>query len=381
MEVHPRTHPRCEIPLFKTYWDESDIEAVNASIRRGTQWAEGPNIEAFERALCEYTGTRYAVVFNSGTSALHAAMLSLGIGPGDEVIVPSFTFIATANCVLMVGAKPVFADIETETLGLDPQDVERKITSKTKAIIPVHYAGMPCRIENLLRVAVHIPVVEDACEALGATVGLLINGRRVDQRVGTFGDVGVYSFCQSKIISTGEGGALVTSDYDLAEEARFFRSHGRDEGTFVCLGYNWRMPDMNAALGLSQLAKIDKLIAMRQEVAKAYHERLPSQVTVPNLPAFRMTNVYPGNWAYQMFPVLVKDRNGLMNHLKERGIASKVYFHPVHQSPYYQSLGYRDSLPVTKDVASKVLSLPIWPGFEDVERVCDAVKEFVCQQS
>ena len=162
-----------KIPLFKIYWDEDDIASVNKALRRGMEWAIGPEIEQFEKGLAEYLGVKYCLTFNSGTSALHAVLMAYGIGPGDEVIVPSFTFIATANAPLFVGARPVFADIEAKTCGLNPEDVERKITPKTKAIIPVHVAGSPCLIKELKEVAQrhNIPLIEDAAEALGASVG------------------------------------------------------------------------------------------------------------------------------------------------------------------------------------------------------------------
>ncbi|MFC1953263.1 DegT/DnrJ/EryC1/StrS family aminotransferase, partial [Chloroflexota bacterium] len=193
------------IPLFKIYWDKEDTNTVNVAITRGMGWAVGPEVTEFEEKLSQYLDIKYCLTFNSGTSALHAILLAYGIGPGDEIIVPSFTFIATANVALFVGAKPVFADIEEVTLGLDVEDVERKITSKTKAILPIHFAGCPCQIDGLKRVAKknNLLLIEDAAEALGAD----INGTKV----GSIGDSAILSFCQNKLISTGEGGAVVTN--------------------------------------------------------------------------------------------------------------------------------------------------------------------------
>ncbi len=210
-----------KIPLFKIYWDEEDVKMATKSIQRGMFWAIGPNIERFENMLAEYTGRKYAVAFNSGTSALHAALLAYGIGEGDEVIVPSFTFIATANAPLFVGAKPVFADIEEKTFGLDLEDVLRKITPRTKAIIPVHYGGGACRVEELSEIARehNLLLIEDAAESLGATVG--------GKKVGRFGNCAILSFCANKVITTGEGGAAVTDSAETAEKLRLIRSHGR----------------------------------------------------------------------------------------------------------------------------------------------------------
>ena len=202
------------IPLFKMYWDEDDVTSVSDAIRSGMNWAVGPDVSAFEEEIAAYIGTDYCLTFNSGTSALHAVLIAHGIGPDDEVIVPSFTFIATANAPQFVGAKPVFADIEETTWGLDPADVLQRIAPKTRAIIPVHYGGCPCRIQELREIADDhdLILIEDAAEAFGASVG--------NKKVGTFGDSAMMSFCQNKIITTGDGGAIVTDSRDLYEKMK-----------------------------------------------------------------------------------------------------------------------------------------------------------------
>ena len=212
-----------KIPLFKIYWDEEDVETVKEAIQRGMYWAIGPNIEKFENMLSEYVDTKHALVFNSGTSALHAVLLAHGIGQGDEVIVPSFTFIATANAPLFVGAKPVFADIENKTYGLNPDDVETKITPRTKAIIPIHFGGCPCLIEELREIARKhkLLLIEDAAESLGAAVD--------GKKVGSFGNAAILSFCSNKVITTGEGGAVVSDSAEIYERLKLIRSHGRAE--------------------------------------------------------------------------------------------------------------------------------------------------------
>ncbi len=213
------------IPLFKIYWDDRDVEKVTSVIKKGMHWATGPEIKEFERKICEYVGERHAVAMNSGTSALHVVLAAHGVGEGDEVIVPSFTFIATANAPLFVGAKPVFAEIEDETYGLAPEDVEGEITPKTKAIIPIHYGGSPCHIEELKRIAQkhNLILVEDAAESLGA----IVNGKKV----GSFGDSAILSFCAPKVITMGEGGMILTNSRDIYEKVRLIYNHGRVEAT------------------------------------------------------------------------------------------------------------------------------------------------------
>ena len=358
-----------KIPLFKIYWDEEDITAVNNAIRRGMSWAIGPEVAQFEKKLSEYLKVNYCLVFNSGTSALHAVLLAYGIGHGDEVIVPSFTFIATSNAALFVGAKPVFADIEEKTFGLDARDVERKITSKTKAILPIHFGGSPCLIDELKDVAHrhNLLLIEDAAEALGAD----INGTMM----GSIGDAAVLSFCQNKTITTGEGGALVTNSRDIYEKLKLIRSHGRLENTdyfssgedmeYITLGYNFRMSNITAALGLAQLQKLNKMVEMRRRNAKLFDRGLSSieQINLPFSPE-------GFHHVYQMYTIRVRDgrRDGLMKHLADAGIMSKVYFHPVHKTHFYRKeLKYRCALPVTERMSEEVLTLPMYASLSEEE--------------
>jgi perosamine synthetase len=264
-----------KIPLFKMYSDETDVEAVTKVIQRQSYWATGDEINLFERELARFVGTKYAVVFNSGTSALHSMYIAFGIKPGDEVIVPSFTFIATANTPLFVGAKPTFADIEVDTYGLDVNSVKRKITKKTKAIMPIHYGGCSCfHIKELKELAEekNLLFFEDAAQSLGA--------RFDHKKVGLFGEAAMFSFCQDKMISTGEGGVVVTNDQDRYEDMKLIISHGRADdgnyfsstslGEYIQIGYNFRMPSMNAALGLVQLRRINEIIEKRRKNAEEY---------------------------------------------------------------------------------------------------------------
>jgi len=367
------------IPLFKMYWDQDDIDTVETTIRSGMNWAVGANVTQFENELAEYIGTKYCLTFNSGTSALHAGLIAHGIGSGNEVIVPSFTFIATANAPKFVGAKPVFADIEESTLGLSPESVIENITPKTKAIIPVHYGGCPCQIRELREIADdhNLVLIEDAAEAFGAS--------NDGKMVGSYGDSAMISFCQNKVITTGEGGALVTDSRDLYENVKLVRSHGRLETSdyfsssecmdYVTLGYNFRLSNISAALGLAQLRKVEAIIAMRTRIAEMYTSLLRTNVPVV------LTMSAPSGYkhVHQLYSVRVPDRDGLMQFLTEQGIMTKIYFPPVHLTHYYHhELGYRVSLPVTERVAKDIVSLPIYPGMPsaDVEKVVRIISEY-----
>jgi perosamine synthetase len=370
-----------KIPLFKIYWDEDDVQAVSEVIRSGMYWTTGPKSREFERMIAEYLGRKYAVVFNSGTSALHAAVLAHRI-KGGEVIVPSFTFIATSNALLMAGVKPVFADIESKTFGLDPKDVEERITNRTKAIIPVHYGGSPCMIKELKEIAEDhkILLIEDAAESFGAKIGT--------KKVGSFGDSAMISFCQNKVITTGEGGAVVTDSQEVYERLKLVRSHGRLENTdyfstwkemdYVILGYNYRMSDIAAALGISQLKKIDKVIKTRRRNAAQLTKRLVKVKTlIPPKPPEDYYHIY------QMYTMRVKKgrnaRDRLASYLGERGVSAKVYFYPVHSTYFYKNvLKYRCKLPMTEEISQQVLSLPIYPSMtkEEIEYIADGIRSY-----
>lgn len=371
-----------KIPLFKIYWDAVDVHEIASAIKQGMFWATGPNVAKFEQMIAEYLGIKYAVTFNSGTSALHAILLAHGIGRGDEVIVPSFTFIATANAPLFVSAKPIFADIEDKTYGLDPSDVGDKITKKTKAIIPIHYGGSPCLVRELREIAGDndLVLIEDAAEAFGAMVG--------GEKVGTFGDAALLSFCQNKVITTGEGGAMVTNSKKIYERLRLIRSHGRLENSdyfsspkfmdYVALGYNFRMSNLIAALGVAQLKKVNKIITMRRKNARYLTKKLSKteEVTPPTAPNdfFHV---------YQMYTIRVSGgkevRDDLAKYLAKRGIMTKVFFYPVHLTHFYRNeLGYEVKLPVTEKVSGEVLTLPMYPSLteEEMNYIADAINAF-----
>jgi perosamine synthetase len=357
------------IPLFEIDWSESDIETVTDSIQRGGYWAKGPYVDTFEEEIETYLGVDHALVVNSGTTALVAALEGLGIGKGDEVIVPSFTFIATANAVQLAGAEPVFADIERETYGLDPESVEHRITDDTAAILPVHCYGAPCRIHELAAVASDhdVALLEDAAEGFGAEAD--------GQMLGTIGDAATLSFCQNKIVPTGEGGAVVTDDEGIARRVKLYRSHGRatedyfdsaSSGEYVTLGTNIRMSDMTAALGCSQLDRVEDLIAGRQRAADMYAEgfAVVEGVTPHRAPA-------GGTHVHQLYTVELApeiDRAHVIETLTELDISAKVYWDPpVHRTAYYRERGGWLELPVTDDIAGRVLSVPMHPNLSEGE--------------
>ena len=328
----------------------------------------GPEVECFEKAVAKFVGKKFAISFANGTSALHATMIALGIGPGDEVIVPAFTFISTANSPLFVGAKPVFSDIEKTTYGLDPADITSKITKKTKAIMPVHVGGTPCKIREIKKIAMEngLFLVEDAAEAFGAK----IRGRFV----GSIGDVNMFSFCQNKIITTGEGGMIVTDDVNIYQQLKLARSHGRADDRdyfsssqafdYISLGYNLRMSSITAALGISQLRKVEKIIAMRRDVADKYNDSLSGTLGVQT----------PGEIAgnrnvYQLYSVLFdknRSRNTVQKALARKGVMSKVYFEPIYNTHFYKTFS-NVSLRATEDVSKRILTLPLYPDMPDKE--------------
>lgn len=376
------------IPLYKIFWDNDDVESVTNIIKRGSYWAVGPEIKEFESRLAEYVGVDYAVAFNSGTSALHATMIAYDLEPTDEVIVPSFTFIATANAPIFVGARPVFAEIEEERYALDPEDVINKITTRTRMIIPIHYGGMPALIKELKDIAEdhRLILIEDAAESLGA---ISESGRKV----GSFGDAAIFSFCGNKVITTGEGGAVVTNDRKIYEKLKLIRSHGRLEGTenyfhstqkfdYVMTGYNWRMPTIIAALGISQLKKLEKAIELRRKIANIYTTEIEKRFNGLIKPFKEPPNTRS---VYQMYTIrLHKDdgaiRDKLQNHLSKKGITTKIYFEPVHLYTTFRLRGHKEGeLPRTERISKQVLTLPIYPTMtkDEVKYVLDSIEELL----
>lgn len=366
------------LPYGRQTIDEEDIAAV-VDVLRSDWLTTGPAVERFEHDVCTHTGARHGVAVSNGTAALHAAMFGLGIGRGDEVIVTPMTFAASANCILYQGGTPVFADVESDTLLLDPACVEAAVTPRTKAIIAVDYAGQPCDWDALRAIADrhHLALVADACHALGGA----FRGRKV----GTLADITVFSFHPVKHITTGEGGMAVTDDRALADRMRAFRGHGitttasqrEKSGAWFYemteLGYNYRITDFQCALGSSQLKKLDDWVEKRNALARAYDAAFAGQDAVR--PLARRPDV---RHAYHLYVVRAQGRDALFRHLRTHGIGANVHYVPVHLHPYYQRLGYKKgSCPVAESAYDEILTLPLWPGMDDrnintIVRLCHA---------
>jgi perosamine synthetase len=355
-----------KIPLSQPDITEGDIDAV-VGVLRGSQLSLGPKLAEFEDRFAAYIGVPHAVALSSGTAGLHLSLQVLGIGERDEVILPSFTFIAAANAVLYLRATPVFADIDPVTLNLTADSIARAITPRTRAILLVHTFGYPADLDPILTLARqhNLRVIEDACEAIGAEY----RGRKV----GGFGDLGVFSFYPNKAITTGEGGVVVTRDPALARTIRALRNQGRmdDDGWLEhsLLGYNYRLPDINCALGIAQLERIESILARREAVATRYHEILKAypHITSPDMA------VANGRISWFVFVVRVSDRDLLIRALTKEGIGCRPYFPPIHLQPLYSRyVGADRRLPVTEDVAFRTLALPFFNKLKDeeIEHVC-----------
>ena len=355
------------IYMAKPQIGEEEKQAVMEVLDSGII-AQGPRVKAFEEAFAQMCGTKFAIATTSGTTALHLALLAHGIKPGDEVITSAFTFIASANSILFVGAKPVFVDIDPDTFNLNPDLVEAAITPRTKAILPVHLYGLACDMDPIMRLAEKhgLAVIEDACQSHGADYK--------GGKVGSFG-TGTFSLYPTKNITSGEGGMITTNDPVIDEKCRVLRQHGMRKRYYHDeLGYNFRMTDVHAAIGLAQLKKLDKFNAARSANAKFLSENLKG-VQVPVVPEGR-THVY------HQYTVRVPGgkRDALRTYLQEHGVGSEVYYPvPIHQQTFYvNDLGYNDSLPATEFATTEVLSLPVHAGLtpSDLETIVSAANDF-----
>ena len=364
------------IPLSAPDISETDIEAV-VEVLRTPRLSIGPKLEAFEAAAASYAGVPYGVALSSGTAGLHLGLTALGVGEGDEVILPSFTFIAAAHAVLYRRARPVFADIDPRTLNLTAESVARAITPRTRAIIVVHTFGCPADLDPILDVASRhgVRVIEDACEALGAEY----RGRKA----GGIGDLGVFGFYPNKPITTGEGGMVVTRDRELAETMRALRNQGRRPADgwldHALLGYNYRLSEINCALGLSQMSRIERILAQRENRAACYREQL-REVPGLVLPVFEMD---AGRVCWFVFVIRLAaqftqaDRDGIVAYMAARGIACGRYFAPVHRQPLYAAYCDRAvDLTVTEQVAARTLALPFFNRIADADiaEVCETLR-------
>ncbi len=366
------------IPLSAPDINDADIAAVSAVLRT-SRLSLGPQMEEFENSIARYIGTAHAIAVNSGTSALHLAIRALGISEGDEVIIPSFAFIAVANVLRYERAVPVFVDIDPQTLNLDPARVEEAITPRTRGIIVVHTFGCPAALNEILEIARRhqLPVIEDACEALGAQ----FDGRKV----GSFGHAAVFGFYPNKQITSGEGGMLVTNDPKLAAVARKLRNQGRGEsGAWLQheeLGYNYRISELNCALGGAQLQRLETILEKREAIAREYHRRLESQPDL-ELPALELPRRRISWFVYvvRLDKRFAAHRDHVIQEMASRGIACGRYFAPIHLQPAYRSQAHRCMiLTHTEAMAARTLALPFFNRIstQQIEEVCQTLSELI----
>lgn len=371
--------PVTSVPLAQPNIGPLEVELVNQVLASDTL-AMGPFTEEFEQRVAALAGVRHGIAVSSGTAGLHLAVRALGIGPGDEVVTTPFSFVSSSNCVIFEGATPVFADIEEQTLGLDPERAEAAVTPRTRAILLVDVFGNACRLPELMGIAERagVPVIEDSCEALGSS----LDGRSL----GSWGRVGVFAFYPNKQITTGEGGLVVTDDDALASATRSMRNQGRDEdGTWlrhVQLGFNYRIDELSAALGVAQMRRREELKAGRNRVFAAYRERLSGHDWV------RLPEAAPGadvDWFVYVIRLDPRvDRDRLVGQLAERGVPGRPYFSPIHLQPFYRErYGFvPGDFPVTERVAASTLAIPFSSRLTDeqIDRVCEALVEAVREQ-
>ncbi|MEH7489555.1 UDP-4-amino-4,6-dideoxy-N-acetyl-beta-L-altrosamine transaminase [Priestia megaterium] len=375
------------LPYGKQSIDDKDIQAV-VKVLKGDFITTGPTINQFEEQVAVYVGAKYAVAFSSGTAALHGACYAAGISEGDEVITTPMTFAASANCILYQGGVPVFSDINPHTYNIDSKLIKQKITSRTKAIIPVHFTGQPVELDEILEIARknNLIVIEDAAHALGATYK--------NKKIGSISDMTMFSFHPVKHITTGEGGIITTNNQDYYQKLLQFRTHGitRELNKLIdnhgpwyyemqTLGYNYRITDIQAALGLSQLKKLDSFISKRKRYAEIYSEEFKK---IPEIVLPSQLNYVDSSWHLYIIrlnlSLLKVDRKDIFHALQKENIGVNVHYIPVYMQPFYKGLGYKaGACPQSEILYEEIITLPLYSGMEgdDVWDVIKAVKKVV----
>lgn len=360
------------IPYGRQTIEDDDIRAVE-EVLRSDYITTGPKSAEFEKKIAKYTGAKYAVSISNGTAALHAACFAAGIKQGDEVITTPMTFAASANCALYMGAVPVFADIDPKTYNIDPYDIRRKLTPKTKAIIAVHFTGQPCDMDEIQKIAdeYNLIVIEDAAHALGAWYK--------DRRIGGISDMTTFSFHPVKHITTGEGGMILTNNEELYKKLRLFRNHGitkdpelmsaNEGGWFYeqqLLGYNYRLSDMQCALGINQLLKLDGFLSRRKEIVERYYEELKDE---PEITLPYQADYQKNAWHLFVIQVPKERRRIIYDGLIEAGIFINIHYIPVYHHPYYRANGYKDTYcKNVEELYAGLLTLPVYPGLKEEEQ-------------
>ena len=372
------------IPFHKPYITEDEINEVVDTIRSGW-WTTGPKSIKFEKDFNSFIGSKYSVSANSWTAAAHLALEAIGLQKGDEVIIPAITFTATAEIICYFGAKPVIVDVQPDTFNIDPNEVEKAITSKTKAVIPVHYGGQPCDMDEIIDISKKhkLKIIEDAAHAIPSSYK--------GKKIGTISDVTCFSFYATKTLATGEGGMLCTADEEIAKRSSIMRLHGinsdawkryTSEGSWfyevVAPGYKYNFTDIQAALGLAQLKKVDFLWKCRKEINEKYNKGFAANefIKTPTLKGDRES-------AHHLYPILLDlekltiNRSQFIDELKSLGIGSSVHFIPLYRHPYYRETYKLEvkNFPVAEEIYPRLITLPIWPGMksEDIHRVIESI--------
>lgn len=353
------------IPIANPIISEEEIKAVEKVLKSGIL-VQGPKVREFEEEFAEYIGVEYAIATNSGTSALHTALASLGIRRGDGVITTTFSFISTASCALMQGAKPMFCDIDKKTYNINPDEIEKRINDRTKAVIVVHLYGQPCDMRHVMEICEDhdLALIEDACQAHGAEYK--------GKKVGAFG-VGCFSFYPTKNMTTGEGGMITTNDDKVAKMARVIRDHGQKERYLHArLGYNYRMTDIAAAIGLAQLKKLDRFNEQRISNAMYYNGKLDNESIQKPFIAENMRHVF------HQYTIRVKERDRFIAHLEINGVGYGIYYQiPIHKQPIFREYN-KLTLPEAGCACEEVVSIPVHPtlGKEELEYVVEVVNAY-----
>jgi len=361
------------IPVSQPALIGNEKKYINDCLRTNWISGHGKYLDLFERYFADYLEVKYAMTCSNGTVALHLVLLALNIRKGDEVICPTFTYVATANSILYVGAKPVFVDCEPDTWNIDSKKIEKLITKKTKAIIVVHIYGHPCEMDPILKIArrYNLYIIEDAAEALGSEYK--------NRKCGTFGEVATFSFYGNKTITTGEGGMVVTNNKKIGERIRLLKGQGMNSKKrywFKVVGYNYRMTNIQATIGLAQLENIEKFLEKRRQIASWYKKYLSdiSEVVLP------IEKKYAKH-SYWMYSILVnrkKDRNKLMEFLRNKGVGTRPFFYPMHIMPVYKKINSNKNLRVAEDIASRGINLPTFYELteRDIRYIASKIKKF-----
>lgn len=369
------------IPYGRQSIDEKDIQAV-VDVLKSDYLTAGLKLPEFEKKVAGYVGAKYAVAVSNGTAALHAACFAAGINKGDEVITTPFTFAASANCILYCGAKAVFADIDNKTYNISPEEIAKKITPHTKAVIPVHYAGQPCDMDAVYDIAnkYNLIVIQDAAHALGADYK--------GKKIGSLPDMTIFSFHPVKHITTGEGGMILTNNEDFYKRLILFRSHGITRDKYLLnnsgedwyyeqqiLGYNYRITDIQCALGISQMDKLDKFITKRRFLVERYNNAFK------NIKGILVPFIMNGcNSSWHLYVIQVENRKLVFDNLRKANIGVNVHYIPVYKHPFYQENGYRNIIcENTEKIYKHIISLPLYPGLttEQQDYVIEKVIRFV----